>query len=689
MKMFSLTSPASRRPSVWMVGQSMAFALAALVISVGCDSAQNLGPPGSGSGGNFVGRPASAAPTFDNSLGATDDSQEQARASADLARAIEEADIVKRVGDRLYALNRYKGLLVIDVADPDNPALLGSLDLKGRGVEMYVSNDQAYVLLSADFYYVYDADIAVSNSGDVGFDGRASAVAPDRGPSPDAPDFEGSQLAIVDLTDPTKPTVQGKINLVGYANESRRVGDIIYVIGSSYAPYFALGGTVDDSTPGEGFVASVNVADPTDIQPVQRKVLAGNAVTMHASEGAIFAASHDYNFDEAESYTHIQIVDISDAAGAITLRGEFDVPGTIRNRFYMDRFGDTFRIATESFGFGFQTVALYTYDISDMDNVADLGSTDIIENESLEAVRFDGERAYAVTFFVTDPLFVIDLKDPANPTVAGELEVPGYSTHIEPRGDRLIAVGIDDTDGNRPAVAYYDVSDPANPVQLGRVILGPPGSYTSSDATYDEKAFKIVDELGLIAIPYQHIDYTEVNGDGEVPPDEPGERPDAGQDDFVNTAIAGDAYYYAPECTNGVQLVDFSDTALTQRGSFENHGNVSRVGVIGTRLFALSDLGLKTVDISDRDAPETAGEVMFYTDEELSRFDECGYGYYYPFDIEPGFPGGFNFPDLTAEQIDRLLALAENCAAGTPMPAAALLMAMFFMRPTIRRRRRR
>src|SRR6185295_13039132 len=99
-----------------------------------------------------------------------------------------------------------------------------------------------------------------------------------------------------------------------------------------------------------------------------------------------------------------------------------------------------------------------TFDLSDLDNVTPLGQTQIMQNESLEAVRFDGPRGYAVTFFRTDPLFVLDLSDPANPIVAGNLEVPGFSTHIEPRGDRLIAVGIDDTDGQRPAVAYYDVS---------------------------------------------------------------------------------------------------------------------------------------------------------------------------------------------------------------------------------------
>jgi len=166
---------------------------------------------------------------------------------------------------------------------------------------------------------------------------------------------------------------------------------------------------------------------------------------------------------------------------------------------------------------------------------------------------------------------------------------------------------------------------------------------------------------------------------------------DVKEDEGTDIAIApGEPYpYYGPTCSNGVQLVDFSDTALTQRGSFDNHGNVSRVGVIGDRLFALSDLGLKTVDITDRDNPVTAGEAMFYSDEEMSNFDECGYGYYPGPFIDPGFPNVINFPDLTPDQIERLIALAENCANGAPVPAAALFFALCFMKQGLRSRRRR
>lgn len=542
-----------------------------------------------------------------------------AGAAGAVAREIEEADIVKLDGNKLYALNRHKGLIIIDVSNPDAPAILGQLDLKGRGVEMYVVGNQVFALLSADYYFPYIEGTPLP---------AAATIAPGEPPSP--PDFDGSQLAIIQVADATAPSLEGKINLVGFATASRRVGNVIYVVGRNSIPY-AYDTMQGDAHIDEGFVASINVADPANILPVQRETFAGEGLEMHVSESLLLVGSRFYDFNTSQTNTRVQAVDITDPAGTIAIRGFVNVPGFIRNRFYMDDFEEVLRIATESGGFGFQQVRLFTYDLSDPDQITPLGQANIIQNETLEAVRFDGPRGYLVTFLRVDPLFVVDLRDPANPVVTGELEVPGFSTHIEPRGDRLIAVGVDDTNGRRPAVAYYDVTDPANPSQLSRVILGPPGSFTQSEAIYDEKAFKIVDELGLIAIPFQH--YDDSVGGGQT-------FPGGGGGDVA--VSSPDAPYVPPKCVSAVQLVDFSDTALTQRGWFEHAGQVQRVGVVGGRVFSLSHAGFKTVDITDRDAPAALGDVKFFNADEMSRLaiDDCGYFFGRP--IDPGFGEGFN-----------------------------------------------
>lgn len=573
---------------------------AIIALSGGCN-AQPTPQQNSDNSGEFGAPVGSAAPQSDGAAGAGDSA----------AREIEEADVVKVLGDKVYALNRYKGLFIISVSNPDVPTILGNLDLRGRGVEMYVVGTQVFAVLSADYYFPY------IEGGPVPLDARADIA-------PIPPEFDGSQLAIINVTNPASPTLQGKINLAGYANDSRRVGNIIYVVGRTLVPY-TYDAMQGDTHIDEGFVASINVADPANILPVERETFAGEGLEMHVSETLLLAASRVYDPNSGDSVTRVQAVDISDPAGAIVKRDDVDVPGYIRNRFYMDDFNGVMRIATESWGFGFRKVRVFTYDLANLDNIAALGQVEVIQGETLEAVRFDGPRGYIVTFLQVDPLFVINLSDPSAPTVAGQLEVPGFSTHIEPRGNRLIAVGIDDTDGRRPAVAYYNVEDPANPSQLSRVVLGPPGSFTESEAVYDEKAFKVVDELGLIAIPFQHVNDTMVTEE--------------------NSNEVASTSYVPPSCTSAVQLVDFSDAGLTQRGWFEHDGNVERVGVVGSRVFSFSQVGFQTVDISNRDTPSKLGEIEFLPADEMARLaiGDCGYGIGWPVDPGFGMPGGTDF----------------------------------------------
>ena len=79
-------------------------------------------------------------------------------------------------------------------------------------------------------------------------------------------------------------------------------------------------------------------------------------------------------------------------------------------------------------------------------------------------MRFVGPIGYVVTFRQTDPLYTIDLRDPARPTVVGELKIPGYSAYLHPVDDgRLIGVGQDATDQGRVTgtqMSLFDVGEP-------------------------------------------------------------------------------------------------------------------------------------------------------------------------------------------------------------------------------------
>lgn len=120
--------------------------------------------------------------------------------------------------------------------------------------------------------------------------------------------------------------------------------------------------------------------------------------------------------------------------------------------------------------------------------------------ENLYAARFAGDRAYLVTFLVTDPLYVFDLSDPYQPMVLGELHIDGYSDYLHPVSDGLLlGIGKDAVPdagsidfGGRGAwyqgvkLSLFDVSDPARPVETAAVVLGKRG--TESDALHDHHA---------------------------------------------------------------------------------------------------------------------------------------------------------------------------------------------------------
>src|SRR5262249_23696593 len=126
-------------------------------------------------------------------------------------------------------------------------------------------------------------------------------------------------------------------------------------------------------------------------------------------------------------------------------------------------------------------------------DIVKLGDLELGQGEQLHATRFDGNLVYVVTFFRIDPLWVVDLSQPANPHLPGSIQVPGWSTYLAPLGPRLVTVGVQST---RVAVSLFDVHVPAKPAALSQVLLGQ--NYSWSEANNDEKAFTVLPDIGLI-----------------------------------------------------------------------------------------------------------------------------------------------------------------------------------------------
>ncbi len=114
---------------------------------------------------------------------------------------------------------------------------------------------------------------------------------------------------------------------------------------------------------------------------------------------------------------------------------------------------------------------------------AALGAPD----EQIYAVRFLGPRAYLVTFRRIDPLYLIDLSDPADPRLAGEIKAPGFSDYLFPITERyLLGVGKDaSAEGvvTGVKVSVFDVGDPANAREVDSRVFGAAGSQSTLDVS--------------------------------------------------------------------------------------------------------------------------------------------------------------------------------------------------------------
>lgn len=148
--------------------------------------------------------------------------------------------------------------------------------------------------------------------------------------------------------------------------------------------------------------------------------------------------------------------------------------------------------------------------------------------EQLYASRFIGTRGYLVTYRLTDPLYVLDLSNPADPQVAGELQVSGYSDYLFPLSDTLL-LGVgkdalsDDSSGDGRFAWYQgvklsliDVSDPARPHEAARSLIGRRGTDATVLHDHHGIALQMQGSLVRVSLPVSLHDTTPVNGNASA-----------------------------------------------------------------------------------------------------------------------------------------------------------------------------
>lgn len=224
---------------------------------------------------------------------------------------------------------------------------------------------------------------------------------------------------------------------------------------------------------------------------------------IYASEKNIYVTGINYSKKE-----NTKIYKFSMQPDSVTFAGESSVPGHLLNQFSMDEYKDYFRAAVTTYGesnnIDDSSNAVYILD----NNLQIKGKLEnLAKGEKIYSVRFIGDKGYMVTFKQTDPLFVLDLKNPENPSVAGELKIPGFSSYLHPYDENhIIGIGKDTENTDEAIVktkglkiAMFDVTDMKNPKQMFSTVIGDHGS--SSDVLYNHKAFLLWKEKNILALP--------------------------------------------------------------------------------------------------------------------------------------------------------------------------------------------
>jgi len=152
------------------------------------------------------------------------------------------------------------------------------------------------------------------------------------------------------------------------------------------------------------------------------------------------------------------------------------VPGSLLNQFSMDENGGFLRLASTigqngwwGLGFGTQSQSVNDVYVLDKDMKIAGSVKDLGKGERIYSVRFIEDKGYVVTYKQMDPFYVIDLSDPKNPAMKGELKIPGFSSYLHPIAKNII-LGVGQ-ENNQVKLSLFDVTDASNPTEISKYNL--------------------------------------------------------------------------------------------------------------------------------------------------------------------------------------------------------------------------
>jgi hypothetical protein len=460
-------------------------------------------------------------------------------AAAPVTQAVE-ADIWKAQGQTVFFFNQLRGLQVIDLADPAAPRMQASLRLPAVGQDLYVlpAEDPAEALVVLLARSTQESNAATE--------------------------------VLTVRTGGSKAEVVSRTPLEGWLVDSRMVGNRLYILTS-------------DSSGNGASTALQEIEFLSDgTQSTGRSfALASSSGGGLISAGADWLAVSSNKWEEWPR-SSVTFFGLNETGAELLTPSAIRCAGQIYDKFKVSYQNNTLTVVSQRFDLPADGAWWRSEPVTLVENFDSRGAAlckplEVIRGEQLYATRFLPGKLYVVTAVQDDPLWVIDLKDPARPVVTGHVEVPGFSTYIEPVGEDgrfLFTIGLE---AGRVAASLFDVSEVSKPELKSRVYVSEAGT-GFSEAVYDEKALKVLSEDGLVLIPF--AGWRQGVQDGEK--------------------------------SSFVRLLDMSlldGGSLTLRGRLDHAFAPRRAMLLDGVLTSISQKELVTADIADRDHPSVLAEV--------------------------------------------------------------------------------
>lgn len=417
---------------------------------------------------------------------------------------IDEGDIVKTDGTYIYVVQQNQGIRIVDAASMEEVSLLPLENYNETVREMYLDGDTLQLAASG-------TTSNLSGSGDSESDSYHLDVQ------------ETTTVYTYDITDRAKPSLLGKVSQSGTYSSSRKKGDYLYLFSTYCARLPENASQLENYVPKVGdslipeddiyvpsqiqnteylVMSSVNLKNPNQI--VSSKSILSGAQLFYVSNNRIFIANTNWSNGEQST----ELMSFNFKKGKITAQAGGTVKGYLNDSFSLDEYDGYLRLVTTAWNSQTQ-VNINTLYILDKNLNIVSKIDDLAPDETIQSARFMADTGYFVTFRQMDPLFSVDLSDPRNPKILGELKITGFSEYLHPYdGNLLLGIGWEaDPDTGETTglkLSMFDISNPADVKEKHKLVIENAYNCPAMDSY---KAVMINPEKNLFGFAYQtHLD---------------------------------------------------------------------------------------------------------------------------------------------------------------------------------------